>query len=68
MFVGGGFKLNRHRKGWAGFVIEKMVVVGMKDEGGSRRGVNDPVLSRSNPESNIVGRVGVDVAGRVITR
>ncbi len=62
------FELNRHRKRWVGFIIEEMIVVGMKDAGGSRSGLNDPILSRSNPEGNLVGRVGVDVAKGVVTR
>ena len=50
------------------FLIEKMIVVGVKGEWRGRDGFNDPILSRSNPEGNLVGRVGVDVAKGVITR
>ena len=62
------FEFNWHRKRGVGFIIEEMIVVGMKDEGGSRSGLNDPILSRSNPKGNLVSRVGVDVAKRVVTR
>ncbi len=44
------------------FLIEEMVVVGMKGEARSRDCLNDPILSRSNPEGNLVCRLGINGA------
>ena len=50
------------------FLTEEMIVVGVKGEGRGRHCFNDPILSRFNPEGNLVGRVGIHGARGSITR
>ena len=61
-------KLNGHKERFGGVVVEKVVVVGVKGERRSVVVLNNPILSRYNPEGDLVGRVGVDIAEGVGNR
>ncbi len=61
-------KLNGCNKRVGGIVVEKVVVVGVKGERRSVVELNNPIFSRSNPEGNLISRVGVDIAKGVGTR